>query len=51
MAAGKKKVRVRVAIAALYHEGNGYVHGQELDVDAVEAKALQEQGAVEPAKK
>jgi hypothetical protein len=49
--AAAKKVCVRVAIAALYHEGEGYIAGQELELAAAEAKALQEQGAVEPVKK
>jgi hypothetical protein len=46
--AGKQKVRV--TIAALYHDGRGYITGQELDVDAAEATSLVKSGFVEKVK-
>jgi hypothetical protein len=48
--ASAKKIKVRVAIAALVVEGESYVEGAVLELGEAEAKVLQKQGAVEPLK-
>lgn len=45
-----KKIQVRVTIAALVVDGESYVEGALLELDAAEAKVLAKQGAVKPVK-